>query len=84
MGQVRAVLGDQVADTSSKHDWENEMNIGSDGAEIDHVRKMQVYGNWIKFVDGDGSSIKILPSAVKQLMMFALEHVNEFEEGAWE
>ena len=60
------------------------MNINSDAAEIDAVRKMQVYGDWIRFVDGEGAAVKITPSVVKQLMMFALEHVNEFEEGAWE
>ena len=60
------------------------MNINSDGAEIDAVRKMQVYGDWIRFVDGEGAAVKITPSVVKRLMMFALEHVNEFEEGAWE
>jgi hypothetical protein len=27
MGQVDQVLGNQVAPASSKHDWENEMNI---------------------------------------------------------
>lgn len=62
------------------------MNINSDGAEIDpgDIREMQVYGDWIRFVDGEGAAVKITPSAVKQLMIFALEHVNEFEEGAWE
>ena len=84
MGQVDQVLGNQVADTSSQHYWENEMNLGSDGAEIDAVRRMQVYGDWIKFVDGEGSTVKITPGVVKQLMIFALEHINEFEEGAWE
>ena len=33
------------------------MNLGSDGAEIDAVRRMQVYGEWIKFVDGEGSTV---------------------------
>ena len=60
------------------------MNLSSDGAEIDNVRKMQVYGDWIRFVDGEGSTVKITPGVVKQLMIFALEHVNEFGEGAWE
>ena len=62
----------------------NDMNLSSDGAEIDAVRRMQVYGDWIKFVDGEGSTVKITPGVVKQLMIFALEHINEFEEGAWE
>ena len=60
------------------------MNFNSDGAEIDDVRKMQVYGDWIRFVDGHGSYIKITPSVVKELLIFALEHVKEFNEGAWE
>jgi hypothetical protein len=60
------------------------MNLGSDGAEIDAVRRMQVYGDWIKFVDGEGSTVKITPGVVKALLVFALEHINEFEEGAWE
>lgn len=59
------------------------MNLGSDGAEIDNARKMQVYGDWIKFVDGEGSTVKITPSVVKQLLVFALEHINEFEDGVW-
>ena len=60
------------------------MNINSDGAEIDTASDMQVYGEWIKFTDGEGSKVKIPPFVIKRLMMFALEHVTEFEEGAWE
>jgi hypothetical protein len=60
------------------------MNLGSDGAEIDAVRRMKVYGDWIKFVDGEGSTVKITPGVVKQLLAFALEHTDEFGEGAWE
>ena len=60
------------------------MNLSSDGAEIDNARKMQVYGDWIKFVDGEGSTVKITPGVVKQLMIFALEQVNEYESGGWE
>ena len=60
------------------------MNISSDGAEIDNARKMQVYGDWIKFVDGEGSTVKITPGVVKQLLVFALEHINEFEDEVWE
>ncbi len=60
------------------------MNLCSDGAEIDNARKMQVYGDWIKFVDGEGSTVKITPGVVKQLLVFALEHINEFEDGVWE
>jgi hypothetical protein len=62
------------------------MNINSDGAEIDpgDIRKMQVYGDWIRFVDGEGSTVKITPGVVKALLVFALEHMNEFGEGVWE
>lgn len=60
------------------------MNLGSDGAEIDAVRRMQVYGDWIKFVDGEGSTVKITPGVVKALLVFALEHINEFEDEVWE
>jgi hypothetical protein len=60
------------------------MNLSSDGAEIDAVRRVQVYGEWIKFVDGEGSTVKITPGVVMRLMTFALEHINEFEDGAWE
>jgi hypothetical protein len=86
MGQIRALPWNQVADTSREHSKEKHMNINSDGAEIDpgDIREMQVYGDWIKFVDGEGAAVKITPGVVKQLMIFALEHVNEFEEGAWE
>ena len=59
------------------------MNLSSDGAEIDAAKNMEVYGDWIKFKDGEGNTVKIPPFVVKQLMIFALEHVNEFEEGAW-
>jgi hypothetical protein len=45
---------------------------------------MEVYGDWIKFKDGEGSTVKITPGVVKALLVFALEHMNEFEEGAWE
>jgi hypothetical protein len=60
------------------------MNLGSDGAEINDVRWTEVYGDWIKFIDGEGSTVKITPRVVKQLLFFALEHLNEFGEGAWE
>lgn len=60
------------------------MNLGSDGAEIDAVRRMKVYGDWIQFVDGEGSTVKITPGVVKQLLVFALEHINEFEDEVWE
>jgi hypothetical protein len=60
------------------------MNIGPDGAEIDGAKDFEVYGEWIKFTDGEGSTVKITPSVVAALMVFAVNHVNNFEEGAWE
>jgi hypothetical protein len=60
------------------------MNIGLDGAEIDGAKDCEVYGEWIRFTDGEGSTIKIPPSVVKTLMIFALNNFEKFEEGAWE
>lgn len=60
------------------------MNINYDGAEIEYANDLEVYGEWIKFTDGDGSVIKIPPNVIKKLMVFALEHATEFGEGAWE
>ena len=53
------------------------MNINSDGAEIDAVRRMQVYGDWIKFTDGEGSDVKITPGVVKALYEFAMANKAE-------
>jgi hypothetical protein len=60
------------------------MNINSDGAEIDNARKLQVYGDWIRFVDGEGSDVKITPGVIKALYEFAMAHAERFDEGAWE
>ena len=60
------------------------MNINDDGAEIDGANQLTVYGEWIKFVDGEGSTVKIPPFVVKKLLVFALDHMKEFEEGAWD
>lgn len=60
------------------------MNINSDGLEIEDVCEMEVYGEWIKFTDGDGATIKISPSAVRRLIIFALERITHFEEEVWE
>ena len=58
------------------------MNINSDGAEIDAANFMEVYGDWIKFVDGEGATVKIDPYVVKQLMDFALANKVETSETA--
>ena len=59
------------------------MNINSDGAEIDAATDMEVYGDWIKFVDGEGATVKIDPSVIRKLYEFATAHAEEFDEGAW-
>ena len=56
------------------------MNINSDGAEIDAATDMEVYGDWIKFVDGEGSTVKIDPEVVKQLMDFVTANKVEISE----
>ena len=53
------------------------MNINSDGAEIDGARDIEVDGDWIKFLDGEGATVKIDPDVVKQLMGFALANKAE-------
>ena len=58
------------------------MNINSDGAEIDAARDIEVYGDWIKFTDGERSTVKIDPYVVKQLMDFALANKVETSETA--
>jgi hypothetical protein len=60
------------------------MNINSDGAEIDRATDFEVYGEWIKFTDGEGATVKITPSVVKQLLEFAMANESEFYEGAWD
>ena len=56
------------------------MNVNSDGAEIDAARDMEVYGDWIRFVDGEGSIVKIDPEVVKQLMDFVTANKVEISE----
>ena len=56
------------------------MNINSDGAEIDAARDMEVYGDWIRFVDGEGATVKIDPEVVKQLMDFVTANKVEISE----
>lgn len=60
------------------------MIINDDGAEIDGANNMEVYGDWIKFTDGEGATVKMLPSVVKQLLEFAMANEGAFDEGAWE
>jgi hypothetical protein len=59
------------------------MIVNDDGAEIDSAKDFEVYGDWIKFTDGEGAVVKITPSAVKQLLEFAMANESEFDEGAW-
>lgn len=60
------------------------MNIAFDGAEIDDARDPEVYGEWVKFIDGEGASVKITPSVLSRLFSFAVARAIEFEDGAWE
>jgi hypothetical protein len=60
------------------------MIINDDGSEIDGATNMEVYGDWIKFTDGEGATVKMLPSVVKQLLEFAMANKGEFNEEAWE
>ena len=56
------------------------MNINSDGAEIDAATDMEVYGDWIKFVDGEGATVKIDPSVIRELYEFATANKAETSE----
>lgn len=60
------------------------MIITEDGAEIDSAIDLEVYGDWIKFTDGEGAVVKITPRVVKKLMEFAMANEDKFDEGAWE
>ena len=60
------------------------MQVKSDGAEIDRARQMKVYGEWVRFKDGDGAAVKMPPYLIKQLYDFAVAHKDEFYPGAWE
>jgi hypothetical protein len=60
------------------------MIINDDGAEIDGVTNMEVYGEWIKFTDGEGAAVKITPRVVQKLLEFAIANEGAFDEGAWE
>jgi hypothetical protein len=60
------------------------MIINDDGAEIDGATNMEVYGDWIKFTDGEGGTVKITPRVVKKLLEFAMANEGAFDEGAWE
>jgi len=59
------------------------MQINDDGAEIDGAADIHVFGDWVKFTDGDGSIVKMPPSTIKKLMAFAVEHAEQFSQGAW-
>lgn len=60
------------------------MNFSSDGLEIDDVTDTEVYGEWLKFTDDKGATVKITPIAVKTLMIFALDNFEKFDKEAWE
>jgi hypothetical protein len=60
------------------------MNFSYDGFEIDEVVNMEVYGDWLRFTDSEGATVKITPNAVKTLMIFAINNFEKFDKGAWE
>lgn len=60
------------------------MQVKADGVEIDSAKDMEAYGEWLKFTDGDGATVKMLPYLIKQLHEFALAHKDEFYPGAWD
>jgi hypothetical protein len=43
------------------------MQMKSDGAEIDRAENVELYGEWIKFTDGEGASVKIAIDVVLEL-----------------
>jgi hypothetical protein len=49
---------------------ERDMNINDDGAEIDRAENVELYGDWIKFTDGEGASVKIAIDVVLELAEF--------------
>jgi hypothetical protein len=59
------------------------MILNDDGAEIDGATNMEVYGDWIRFTDGEGATVKMPPSVVAQLMEFAIANESAFDEGPW-
>lgn len=49
------------------------MNINNDGkesAEIDRAENVELYGDWIRFTDGEGASVKIAIDVVLELGEF--------------
>jgi hypothetical protein len=60
------------------------MIVTDDGAEINSAIDLEVYGDWIKFTDGEGAVVKIPPSVVNTLMIFAINNFENFDEGAWQ
>jgi hypothetical protein len=49
------------------------MNINNDGVEIDRAENTELYGDWIKFTDGEGASVKIAIDVVLELAEFIKE-----------
>jgi hypothetical protein len=60
------------------------MKLSSDGAEIEGARNLEVYGDWIKFEDNSGTTIKIDPNVVRQLTIFLLGQLGTMNRGVWE
>ena len=46
------------------------MQINADGVELDGARNMEAYGDWVKFTDGEGTTVKISWTTVLALYCF--------------
>jgi 2-C-methyl-D-erythritol 4-phosphate cytidylyltransferase len=53
------------------------MQINNDGVEIDDAQNMEAYGEWVKFTDGEGATVKISLPTVIALYRFIQQN------GAW-
>jgi hypothetical protein len=60
------------------------MLINQDGAEIEYIKDPEVFGEWIRFTDENDAHIKIAPAVVLKLMVFALEHIQDFDPELWD
>ena len=49
------------------------MNVNDDGVEIDRAENTELYGDWIKFTDGEGATVKIEIDVILELHDFIKE-----------
>lgn len=55
----------------------------SDGAEIDDATNMEAYGDWVKFTDGEGATVKISLPTVLALYCF-MRQSGMWRDKDWE